>query len=290
MNKKVSFSQYGMYAKCPYQYKLNYVDKLGVYSGNIHTLFGTSLHETIQHYLAVMYAKSKTAADELDLDAMLLERMRENFKIEKAKLKDGSLPAEQLQMEEFYGDGRRTIGWFKKHLVKFFRNKSWELIGIEVPLDMEIKPGVNFVAFIDIVMKNDVGEYVIIDLKTSTNGWNKYQKQDIIKNSQLLLYKKFYSEKYDVPMESVKVEFQIFKRKLPDYKSPYPIPYVSKHIPANGKPSVNKAYSEFMEFVDTVFDENGERREDITYIKIPGNNKKNCKFCEFHGKYCDGKE
>jgi hypothetical protein len=52
-------------------------------------------------------------------------------------------------------------------------------------------------------------------------------------------------------------------------ESPFPIPYISKHIPANGKPSVNKVYDEFMEFIDTVFDDEGKFR-DITISKGSG--------------------
>ena len=38
---RVSFSQYNMWSSCPQQYKLNYIDKLGESSGNIHTIFGS---------------------------------------------------------------------------------------------------------------------------------------------------------------------------------------------------------------------------------------------------------
>jgi hypothetical protein len=91
-------------------------------------------------------------------------------------------------------------------------------------------------------------------------------------------------------MQNIKVEFQIMKRKLME-DAPYPIPRISKHIPPNGRPSVMKAYDEFMGFINTVFDDTGERRLDIEYSKTPGKNKKNCKYCEFYArKICDGVE
>jgi len=179
-------------------------------------------------------------------------------------------PCEQIELEEFYGDGRRILEWFKKHVEKLYTRSGFELVGIEIPMNYEIKPGVHFIAFIDIVLKDvSSGEIVIIDLKTSTRGWNKYQKEDKIKNAQILIYKKFYSDLYNIPLQKIRVEFQIMKRKLME-ESPFPIPYISKHIPANGSPSVNKAFSEFMEFIDVVFDENGDRRLDIPYTKNPG--------------------
>ena len=285
---RVSFSQYGMWSSCPQQYKLNYIDKLGESSSNIHTIFGSAMHETIQHYLSVMYGVSKKQADEINVDKLLLERMRENYKVEVEKMSEGT-PCSQDELEEFFGDGRRILEWFMKHIGKFYSKSGYELVGIEIPLNKEIKKGVHFIGYIDIVLR-DIAEnaIIIIDLKTSTMGWNQYQKADRLKNSQILLYKKYYSELFDIPLTKIRVEFQIMRRKLPE-DSPYPVPRISKHIPPNGSPSVNKVYDEFMNFIDTVFDDEGNFR-DIPYPKVPGNAKKNCKWCEFSARgLCDGK-
>ena len=285
---RVSFSQYGMWSSCPQQYKLNYIDKLGESSSNIHTIFGSAMHETIQHYLSVMYGVSKKQADEINVDKLLLERMRENYKGEVEKMSEGT-PCSQDELEEFFGDGRRILEWFMKHIGKFYSKSGYELVGIEIPLNKEIKKGVHFIGYIDIVLK-DIAEnaIIIIDLKTSTMGWNKYQKEDRLKNSQILLYKKYYSDFFNIPLTKIRVEFQIMRRKLPE-DSPYPVPRISKHIPPNGSPSVNKVYDEFMSFIDIVFDDEGNFR-DIPYPKVPGNAKKNCKWCEFSVRgLCDGK-
>ena len=285
---RVSFSQYGMWSSCPQQYKLNYIDKLGESSSNIHTIFGSAMHETIQHYLSVMYGVSKKQADEINVDKLLLERMRENYKAEVEKMSEGT-PCSQEELEEFFGDGRRILEWFMKHIGKFYSKSGYELVGIEIALNKEIKKGVHFIGFIDIVLRDVAsGEIIIIDLKTSTMGWNQYQKADKLKNSQILLYKKYYSELFNIPLTKIRVEFQIMRRKLPE-DSPYPVPRISKHIPPNGAPSVNKVYDEFMTFIDTVFDDEGNFR-DIDYPKVPGNAKKNCKWCEFSVRgLCDGK-
>jgi hypothetical protein len=285
---KVSFSQYSMWSSCPQQYKLNYIDKLGESSGNIHTLFGSAMHETIQHYLSVMYGVSKKQADEIELDSLLLDKMKENFTKEKEALSEGT-PCTQLELEEFYGDGRRILSWFKKYCSKFYSKSGYELVGIEIPLNANIKPGVHFIGYIDIVLR-DLAEnsIIIVDLKTSTMGWNQYQKADKMKNSQILLYKKYYSELFNVPLTKIKVEYQIMRRKLPE-DSAFPIPYISKHVPPSGSPSVNKVYDEFMEFINTVFDDGGGFK-DIEFPKVPGQNKKNCKWCEFMSRgICDGK-
>jgi hypothetical protein len=285
---KVSFSQYSMWSSCPHQYKLNYIDKLGESSSNIHTIFGTAMHETIQHYLSVMYGVSKKQADEINKDKLLLEKMREAYKSEADKMSEGT-PCTQIQLEEFYGDGRRILQWLDKHMHKFYSKSGFELVGIEIPLNATIKEGVHFIGFIDIVIRDLASnEIIIIDLKTSTMGWNQYQKADKMKNSQILLYKKYYSELFNIPLQKIKVEYQILRRKLPE-DSAFPVPHVSKHIPAHGSPSVKKVYDEFMEFINTVFDDGGGFK-DIKFPKVPGAAKKNCKFCEFGNRgICDKK-
>jgi hypothetical protein len=235
-----------------------------------------------------MYGVSKKQALEIDTDKLLLDWMRKEYLKETEKLTEGTI-CTQLELEEFYGDGRRILEWLKKHLDKFYTKTGFELIGIEIPLNAKVKEGVNFIGFIDIVMR-DIGnnEIIIIDLKTSTQGWNKYQKADKFKNAQIVLYKKYYSELFNIPLDKIKVEYQIMRRKLFE-DAPFPIPYMSKHIPANGKPTVNKVYNEFLEFVNTVFDDEGKFR-DIEYPKVPGDKNKNCKFCEFLQRgICDGK-
>ena len=285
---KVSFSQYSMWSSCPHQYKLNYIDKLGESSSNVHTIFGTAMHETIQHYLSVMYGVSKKQADEINKDKLLLENMRKAYKSEVEKMSEGT-PCTQIELEEFYGDGRRILAWLDKHMHKFYSKSGFELVGIEIPLNATIKEGVHFIGFIDIVIRDLASnEIIIIDLKTSTMGWNQYQKADKMKNSQILLYKKYYSELFNIPLQKIKVEYQILRRKLPE-DSAFPVPHVSKHIPAHGSPSVKKVYDEFMEFINTVFDDGGGFK-DIEFPKVPGAAKKNCKFCEFGNRgICDKK-
>jgi hypothetical protein len=119
-------------------------------------------------------------------------------------------------------------------------------------------------------------------------GWNQYQKADKMKNSQILLYKKYYSELFNIPLQKIRVEYQILRRKLPE-DSAFPVPHVSKHVPAHGSPTVTKVYDEFMQFINTVFDDEGKFK-DIEFPKVPGAAKKNCKFCEFGNRgICDKK-
>lgn len=273
---KVSYSQYGMYTACQQQYKLNYIDGLGTSSANIHTIFGSSVHETIQHFLDVMYNVSKKQALTLNLEKMLYDKLVEHFTKEKEKM-EGRFPCTQEEIGEFYEDGKQILSYFTKKLDNLYSKSGFELVAIEMPLNAKIKEGVHFIGFIDIVLKDlTSGDIIIIDLKTSTRGWSKYQKNDKVKTSQMLLYKKFYSEKYDIPLDKIKVEYQILKRKISEGMD-FPIPRISKFVPANGKPSVNSAWNGFMGFVDSVFGEGGE----IIQESFPPNKGKQCDWCEF---------
>ena len=253
--KRISYSQYSQWDICPYRWKLMYIDKLGTWSDNIHTLFGTSMHEVLQTYLTIMYNDTAKMADALPLDEMLLTRMKKNF-VEIMKRNGGEVFVEQAEMEEFYQHGLAILDWFKKKRNNYFMKKGYELVGIEVP----------------------------IDIKTSTMGWNKYQKADKNKTDQLLLYKHFYSLQNDIPLDKIDVEYFIVKRKLWE-KADFPQKRVQKFVPANGKPSLNKVMSKVNRFISESFIDDQHNLEH-TYIKQPS--KKNCKYCEFaNTEHCD---
>jgi hypothetical protein len=207
---------------------------------------------------------------------MLKDKLVEHFTAEKAKMTEGT-PCQKEELEEFFGDGRQILTYFKSKLDKLYSKSGYELVSIELPLNAEVRPGIYFIGFIDIVLKEiSTGKIIIIDLKTSTSGWNKYQKADKVKTAQMLLYKKFYSEKFNVPMDKIDVEYQILKRKISD-TTEYTIPRISKFVPPNGKPSVNAAWKGFMEFVDTVYNEDGT----VKQTTFPTSKGKPCDWCQF---------
>ena len=284
---RVSFSQYSMWSSCPQQYKLSYIDGLSQSTSNIHSVFGSAMHETLQEYLSRCLRISKSQADKgMDTKAFLKEKMREIFLKESNEGKDPICSKEELV--EFLEDGNLILDYFQKskNFNNFFSLKYDELVAIEQPINTKIRVHINFLGFIDLVVRSTFdGKYRIIDFKTSTSGWSKYQKKDPTKNAQILLYKKFYSEMLGVSMDMIDVEFIILKRKVSE-NTDYVIPRISRHVPANGKPSINKAWNEFNAFVDNVFNPDGSYRTDVDFFKKPS---KLCGWCEFYGTHCDGK-
>jgi hypothetical protein len=284
---RVSFSQYSMWSSCPHQYKLSYIDDLRESSSNIHSVFGSAMHETLQEYLSRCLRISKSQADKgMDTKAFLKEKMREFFLKESNEGKDPICSKEELV--EFLEDGNLILDYFQKpkNFNNFFSLKDDELVAIEQPINTKISENVNFLGFIDFIVRSKTtGKYRITDFKTSTKGWSKYQKSDPIKNTQILLYKKFYAEMLKISENMIDVEFIILKRKVSE-NADYHIPRISRHVPASGKPSINKAWKGFTEFVDNVFNADGSYRTDVNFFKKPS---KLCGWCEFYGTHCDGK-
>ena len=282
--KRISYSQYNQWVTCPHKWKLNYIDKLGELTDSIHTMFGTSMHEVLQTYLTVMYNDTIKMADALPLEKMLLHRMKYNYTT--IMEKNGGVEfCTQADMEEFYQHGLLILEWFKKKRANYFSKKNYELVGIEVPINYDLPNDIKFIGYMDVVIYDNFRDrYKIIDIKTSTMGWNKYMKGDKNKTDQLLLYKQFYGAQHDIPLDKIDVEYFIVKRKLYT-KVDFPQRRVQTFSPANGKPSINKVMNNLNQFINESFID-GEYNMEHTYIKQPS--KKNCRFCEFNQtKYCD---
>ena len=282
--KRISYSQYSQWDVCPWKWKLNYVDKLSTFTDNIHTLFGTSMHEVLQTYLTVMYEDTIKMADALPLQEMLLKRMKTNYSQIMGR-NGGEVFVEQHDMEEFYQHGLLILEWFKKKRGMYFSKKGYELVGIEVPINYKMNDGVKFIGYIDVLIHDKVRDkYKIIDIKTSTMGWNKYQKADKNKTDQLLLYKNFWGLENNVSLDKIGVEYFIVKRKLYE-KVDFPQRRVQTFTPANGKPSINKVVNNVNRFVEDCFLDDKHNLQ-ANFMKNPS--KKNCRFCEFNQtEHCD---
>ncbi len=281
--KKISYSQYSQWAVCPHRWKLMYIEDRRDFKGNIHTLFGSAMHDVLQMYLTVMYNDSIKKADSLPLSEMLLTRMKHYF----SEIVDssGEEPSSKAEMGQFYQHGLAIIEWFVKKRAMYFSKKGYELVGIEVPIDYDIDDNIKFIGYIDVLIKDTVRDrYKIIDIKTSTMGWNKWAKADKNKTDQLLLYKKYYGEQNNIPLDKIDIEYFIVKRKIWE-NADFPQRRIQTFIPANGKPSVNKVAKNIDSFITECF--NGSEYN-VNHIYRKEASKKNCRFCEFNQtEHCD---
>ena len=273
-----------MFARCPRNWYLGYALKKRSLMPSIHTVFGTSFHETFQHYLQVCFQETVKQADAIDLNKYLLDRMIANYQAEIGKDYVEEHFTDALALTEIWNDGCHILDWIKKRRAAYFSTKKEVFLGTEIPLFIPVADkygNVYIVAYLDLIMYDKTFNRVrIIDIKTSTYGWRKYQKEDPIKKAQVILYKHYFSEVFDVPLENIEVEFFIVKRKL--YED---LPYAQKRVqlftPAQGKITMNKTLNALHSFIEYCFNEDGSYNLNQEYHAISGTKEHNCKFCEF---------
>lgn len=278
---RASYSQYSLYGNCPLQYKLKYVDKEPYHDVGIELIFGTAMHETIQDWLKLRYAKSKLA-DHMDFSDILKQQMVKEFKSMTILTETGPLrPCTIQELQEYYYAGIKILNDLYKHANEFFPVKDTVLVGIEIPLEVPLRENLELIAYLDIVLYNKKEDKTyIIDLKTSKKGWT-WQKKDDKKTNQLLLYKKYYAEQYDVPPEKIVPVFFILKRRVihnpmqPNFNK-----RITKFVPTHGKISLGRATKSWESFLNEAFTEDGNRNPDGKYNPTPA--KYTCLFCPYN--------
>ena len=271
----ISYSQFSMYLQCPKKWEQEYALNKRVFEQSIHTIFGTAMHETLQNYLEVMYSQSAKKADEIDVSSDLQSRMVKLYQEAAEKTGHFTTPEE---LQEFWKDGIQILDYFKRKRSVYFSSRNEELLGIETELSLGMVRNLKFKGFIDVVIRDKrTGRIRIIDLKTSTRGWNKYQKKDKTKTAQLILYKEFYGKQYNVDPEMIDVEYIILRRKINE-DSDFPMKRIQTFAPPSGKPSRNKVGTSLSEFMNTAFNEDGTYNLNTEYPAIASSG---CKYCKY---------
>ena len=289
---KVSYSQYTMWANCPKQWKLTYMDGHKDFDPSIHLVFGTAMHETIQAWLQVMYNQSAVEAEKMDLNQLLLDEMAKEYK--KMMAVYGVKFTNRSEMNEFYDDGIQILDFLRKNRSDYFSTRKMRLVGVELPIYFpasESNENIMMKGFLDLVFEViEDGSIEIWDIKTSTKGWNKWQKADKTKTAQLVLYKKFFSEQYGYPIDKIQVRYFIVKRKLWE-EAMFAQKRVQEFVPAHGKPTLNKIVKNFNQFIDEAFNDDGTYNTNGEFLPMAGKNNKNCKWCPFkNSELCNKKE
>ena len=275
----ISYSQLSMFRSCPHKWALQYKDGHKTFSPSIHTVFGTAFHETLQHYLDVMYEKSGAAADRENIEELLEEKLREEY-ANQYKKNNSQHFSNGEEIREFYNDGVEILKFIKKKRSAYFSKKGWHLIGCEIPISItpnNTYRNVIFQGYLDVVLYHEPSNtFKIIDIKTSTRGWNTKTKKDEDKHFQLILYKKFFSEQFGIPEKDIDIEYLITRRKV-YLDGEYPQKRIQEFKPASGRNKLAKATRVLNEFITTVFDKNGYKEKDYH----PQPSKWNCTFCPF---------
>lgn len=282
--KNISYSQLSLYNQCPFKWARMYKDKVKPFSSSIHTVFGTSIHLVIQHYLTILHDISGAEADRLDLNEMLQEALQREYKTQ-YKANNNQHFSSSEEINEFYQDGVLILEFLKKNKGKYFSNRTWAMVGCEVPIILpphEDYPHLLYLGYLDVVLYNENSNSIkIIDIKTSTRSWSADQKKDPNKTNQLVLYKKYFADLYKFPIDNIEVEYFILKRKLYE-DCDYPQPRIQLFEPASGTGKINKATLTVKSFIEECFNQDNTIKE-REYSRNPS---KLCNYCVFQ-KECD---
>lgn len=275
-----------MYNSCPHRWELTYIKKLREYTPSIHTVFGTAFHETMQHWITVLYEQGKKASEQMNLHTILMERMVSTYKTEIAKSKKPfCTPAD---LKEFHTDGIEILDWIVRKRSTYFSTKHITLIGVEIPLNVPITDkNVNVVmnGFIDLIFyDSELNKYFVWDIKTSTRGWSAADKKDKSKLSQLVLYKEFLARQLGIDPNSIEVKFFVVRRKVAT-DSAFPMKRVQEIKPSSGPNVRKKLIKEIESFIENAFYADGTKNDTATYPAIAGPKKVNCKYCEFKNRF-----
>jgi len=195
----ISYSELKIFTECPYKWKLQYVDGLKGFTGNIYTAFGTAIH---------------AVCEQSALGNLIPEDYAEYFDIaflEELKELDEK-PTNKL-IKEFREQSRSIFHKVFPALQELF--PGYEVYSSEEDLYepiSELKFDRFLKGFIDLVVKTPDGKYHILDWKTCSWGWDTRKKADKIINYQLTLYKVFWAKKHNIPLEMVETHFGLLKR------------------------------------------------------------------------------
>ena len=167
----ISFSELKNWAHCPYYHKVNHIDGLKSFKGNLFTAFGSALH----HVAEKLVSKELQQAD-------APEEFKTQFFNEVDKLEDKEDQDEKL-FEQMIPQGEHLSGLILPALVAEFPN--FELVDVEEMLyeDIEKPPSLEigdkkFKGYIDLIIKTQEGKYIVLDWKTCGWGWDARKKAD----------------------------------------------------------------------------------------------------------------
>jgi RecB family exonuclease len=277
--KIISYSQLSMFTECPKKWSLQYREGHKQFTSTIHTVFGSALHEVLQHYLDVMYEKSIVESDRINTYDLFEEKLREEYTTQYKKNKNQHFSTPQ-ELRQFFEEGIEIIRDFAKNKGKYFTKRGWWLVGCEVPIQVTpnpLKPNVIYNGFLDIVMYHEpTNTFKIIDIKTSKSGWNDKTKKDELKQFQLILYKKFFSEIFGVDEKNIEIEYFIVKRHLYEHED-FVIKRIQTFSPPSGKTKQKRAGDTLQTFITEAFTKEGYKE-----VEHQPKENNNCKWCSFY--------
>ena len=277
-DKIVSYSQFSIFDKCPHKWELTYLMGMRVDKPNIHLLFGNAMHNLIQEYIGLAFEKG-TFDIPFDYRDKLYTYMETEY-VEMTKRYGGEF-VEGETIVEYYNAGVEIMIELKERLSEIITPSRHDFLGAEVPLVCIPIKGykkVKFRAYIDLLFFDRLlGKYIIIDIKTSKKGWDKYKKNDMTNLSQMMLYKWYFSLIYGIPVSAIDVEYLIVKKDVIGKDS-----HIQRFKPEFSDSVMMERVDAFKFFVRHSYMDDGTYDLEGEYPPVMGGSRSpNCRFCEY---------
>ena len=201
----ISFSELRNWLHCPHYHKVNHIDGLKSFTGNLFTAFGKALHDVAERLVLKEIKQDDSAACFKNKFFDFVEELDDHENL------DGDL------FEQMIPQGEKLAELIFPALVSEFSN--FELVGveellyepIEKPEEYEIGDR-KFKGFVDLIIKLESGKHIILDWKTCGWGWDQRKKNDPNYTYQLVYYKNFYAQKYNIDPKDIETYFALLKR------------------------------------------------------------------------------
>ena len=248
-NERISFSELKTWSECSYKHKLIYIDDNKKFFGNEYTAFGTAIH---------LLCEKKVLDPTVDATKIFLDKFEEEISTVEVK--------SEKNVSEMRDQYKQISSDLLSNLSEYFG--TYEVVEVEEqlfePINIEFEGKIKyFKGFVDLILKTDDGKHHIIDWKSCTWGWDYRKKSDKLLSYQLMLYKKYYSEKHSIPLDKIETHFGLLKRTASKNS-------VELFRVSSGNRRMQNCLNLLSKAVKNI--------EKNCYIK----NRLSCKYCEFY--------
>lgn len=208
---KLSPSKLQVYSDCKLKYKLRYIERLSEdLNPNLNTdalQYGSYIHKIFED------GNDATTIEELE---QLAEDLRPNYHFPDEKMKNT-----QKSLENFLA------------LQEKLRSKT-EDVSTEMAFSVDCGNDIALNGIIDRVVKNENGEYLVIDYKTSKRAKTK---MDLFKDPQMVIYAFAIAQMFKVPVNKIRcAHYYPHLDKLVD------IQYTQAHVNNEVKKAIQKVW------------------------------------------------
>lgn len=178
-----SHSKVSCFDNCPFQYKLQYIDKIKPDAPNtIEAFMGSMVHEALEMIYKNKIEKKETTL--IQLKIFYKETWEKNYTKDILVVKYG------MTAENY-----RVIGWkfLDNYYKRYYPFEELEIIGLETHDMMELPDGSQWHVRIDKLGKDKDGNYYVCDYKTSSRMKEQYEADE---DRQLAMYSIWVKKKY----------------------------------------------------------------------------------------------